>query len=124
MKNSTPFWVFVNDHLRRFLSRPMHCVAKSVTRFLTGVLSYTSTGCRTNRTSPSDCILPCRCYASIHNLTKPKERSPFIDLFSFAILASIVHTISFAGFTGTNGSICFHQVSRIRSGSCRPLYQD
>ena len=103
-----------NDHLPRFLSRPMQCVAKSVTRFFTRVLSYTSTCCLTNWTSPSDCILPCRCYARIHNLTKPKQRSPFIDLFSFAKLASIVHTISFAGFTGTNGSICFHQVSYLK----------
>ena len=55
-----------------------------------------------------------RCYASIHNLTKPKQGSPFTDLFSFAMLASIVHTISFAGFTGTNGSICFHQVSYLK----------
>ena len=55
-----------------------------------------------------------QCYASIHSLTKPKQRSRFIDLFSFTILASIVHTIDFAGFTGTNGSNCFHQVSYLK----------
>ena len=63
---------------------------------------------------PFRLYLACRCYASIHNLTKPKQGSPFIDLFSFAKLASIVLTISFAGFTGTNGSICFHQVSYLK----------
>ena len=55
-----------------------------------------------NLSSPLDCILPCQCDANICNLTKPKQRSSFIDLFSFAKLASVVHTIGFAGSTGTN----------------------
>ena len=57
-------------------------------------------------------------------LAVPDVMQAFIILFSFAKLASIVHTIGFAGFTVTNGSICFHQVSYLKRFLSSSLYKD
>ena len=53
-------------------------------------------------------------------LAVPDVMQAFIILFSFAKLASI----GFAGFTGTNGSICFHQVSYLKRFLSSSLYKD
>ena len=87
---------------------------ETVTRFLTGVLSYTSTCCHTNMMN-----FNFRLYLAV-----PDVMQAFITLFCFAKLASIVHTIGFAGFTGTNGSICFHQVSYLKRFLSSSLYKD
>ena len=53
-------------------------------------------------------------------LAVPDVMQAFIIFFSFAKLASI----GFAGFTGTNGSICFHQVSYLKRFLSSSLYKD
>ena len=87
---------------------------ETVTRFLTGVLSYTTTCCHTRQMN-----FPFRLCLAV-----PDVMQAFIILFSFAKLASIVHIIGFAGFTGTNESICFHQVSYLKRFLSSSLYKD